>query len=161
MGGGARMVRGSDLRSTTTARGEKHQALMRMRSLRMYTSEQDTIEAAIKHQMILVQVRHANEDVGSAAWDDPTLFHEIFCGVLAQHGTCEQDLGFRAFIYMRADEWIDRSRVITSPVLPLIDAVRQHEQLVASRQHSWEKLKATWRPFLLQTQSARNRKLTP
>lgn len=156
----ASMFRESDVRSVRTLQGDRHQAHLRLRNLRMYTREQDTIEEALKHQIVLVQVRHAIEVVGDAAWNDPALFYEIFCGVLAQHGTCEQHLGFAVFIYMRADEWIDRTRVITSPVLPLLEAVRKHGRLLESRKLSWEHLKAEWLPMLQRTQLARANRLS-
>eukprot|EP00418_Pyrodinium_bahamense_P072314 CAMPEP_0179081144 /NCGR_PEP_ID=MMETSP0796-20121207/36516_1 /TAXON_ID=73915 /ORGANISM="Pyrodinium bahamense, Strain pbaha01" /LENGTH=370 /DNA_ID=CAMNT_0020778521 /DNA_START=234 /DNA_END=1346 /DNA_ORIENTATION=+ len=57
-------------------------------------------------------------------------------------------------------EWIDRSRVITTPVLKLADALAVHSRLLRARQTSWASLRAEWASLLCRTRLARKRGLS-
>merc|ERR1712226_438764 len=61
---------------------------------------------------------------------------------------------------MRADEWISRRATITSPVMPLQDAVAAHSRLLTARRTSWDKLRAEWVHLMQQTQHARLQRLS-
>lgn len=152
--------RGTDVRTVRNLHTTTYHAQLRIRHLRLYTRAHADIETAIKHQMFFVQVRHAIENAGDGVWDEPAQFCNTFQDVLNKAGISDVELGLGVFVYMRADEWMDRSMVVTSPVMPLADAVSAHSRLDKARRMSWESLKAEWVPLLRATQHARRGRLS-
>lgn len=153
-------ARNIDMRTRKYTFGTRYQAQLRIKHLRMYGSAQEDIETAIKHQMAFIQLSHAINDASGDVWNDPDTFCKLFRAVLNQHGTSDTQIGLSVFIFMRADEWIDRSRAITSPVMPLHDALVLQSKLLHARKTSWEALRAEWIPLMQRTQHARTQNLT-
>lgn len=158
--GQCKTARGTDVRVIHNIRGTTYKVQLRLQHLRMYTCAQTSIEAAARHRMIFARFRDVIESVGESVWDDPTRFCLLFQDTLKQHGTSEQEMGLGVFIYMRADQWIDRSRVITSPTLALADAVVVHSRLLRAQKMSWEALRAEWVPLLRRTQKSQAKMLS-
>jgi len=152
--------RGTDVRTIHHTHKTSYQAQLRIRHIRMYTRPQADLDTGISYQMALIWARHAIDAAGEDVWNDPCEFCNVFTNALRSAGTSEEDLGLAVFIFMRADEWIGRSATITSPVMPLKDAVTLHSRLLAARQTSWAQLRTEWVPLMRQTQHARRQKLT-
>lgn len=148
-------LKGTDVRTIQTVHGTRHVAQLRFEHLRLYTCGQPSAELAARHRMIFAHFRNAVETVGKAIWDDPTRFCLLFEDILKQHNTSKEDMGLGVLIYMRADQWIDRAQAITSPRLPLADAVVLHAKLVRACATSWEDLRREWAPLLCRTQQQR------
>lgn len=152
--------RGTDVRCIKGLHMTRYQAQLRINHLRMYTREVADIETAIKHQMIFVQFRHAIDAVGESVWTNPDQFCSIFRCILKNKGVSENQFGLRVFVCMRADEWIDRTKTINSPVMALADALRVRSQLLSARQTSWESLRVEWVALMLRTHHARTKLLS-
>lgn len=153
--------RGTGIRTLQHIYKTSYQVQLRIRHLRMETKAHADFETAISVQMVLVRVRHALEAAGEVVWSDPNEFHKVFTDVLENAGVTQEDLGLSVFIFMRAEEWIGRFATITSPVMPLKDAVAAHSRLVVARQLSWAHVRAEWVHLMLQTQQARTNHMTP
>lgn len=151
---------GLDVRAVHGVHGTRYIAQLRIRSLRFYTGGQATAEAAEPHRRLLAALRDGVAAAGTIAWKDPEVFRLIFDSTLRQHNICEQELGLGAFVYMRADQWIDRAQAITSPRMGLTQAVALHARLVQAQAKSWEQLRREWVPLLRQTQKARAKALS-
>jgi curved DNA-binding protein CbpA len=147
--------RGTDVRTIKHAQKTSYQAQLRIRHLRMYTRSQAKIETALSHQMVLIQVRQEMDAAGEQIWSDSRKFCSLFMSVLRDSSTSIEELGLSVFIYMRADEWIGRCAAITSPVMPLEEALAIHSRLVVARRTSWAQLRAEWVLLMRQTQHAR------
>jgi len=145
----------TDIRTINTSRGPQYQAQLHIRHLRIYTRCEVQIETAIQHQMVLIQVRHAIERAGDKIWEEPERFSELFKQVLLAYSTSEERIGLGVFVLMRADQWIDRSRSITSPLMTLTTVLLLHQRLVKARASSWEQLRAEWVHLLRCTQQGR------
>jgi len=148
------MAGAANVRTTRTARGVAHQAQLRIGHLRMYARAQAEPDVALKHLAALAQVRRDVVAAGEDIWEQPARFCSIFAEALREHGTSEDTLGLGVFVYMRADEWIDRSRTITTPVMKLPHALEMHSRLLRARRTSWASLRAEWAPLLRCTQLA-------
>lgn len=152
--------RGTDVRTLKYIHVTSYQAQLRIRHLRMYTSAQADIETAISLQMVLISIRRAIEVAGEEVWNDPPRFCHVVAAVLESAGISQEELGLSVLIFMRADEWIGRFGVITSPVMSLEDAVAAHSRLLVARQTSWAQLRAEWVHLMQQTQHARTQRMT-
>lgn len=152
--------RGTDVRTLVHTHTTSYQVQMRIRHLRMYTRSQGDLDMAISIQMVLIQARHAVCKAGDDVWHQPAKFCNIFDSALADAGRSREQLGLSVFICMKADEWISRCTTITSPVMPLQQAVAAHSRLLGARQTSWDRLKAEWVLLMQQTQQARIQKLS-
>merc|ERR1712216_580106 len=108
----------------------------------------------------LIEACHAIYSAGNDIWEHPQDFCTVFSEALHCAGTSSEQIGISVFIFMRADEWISRSATITSPVMPLQDAVVVHARLLAARKTSWAHLRAQWVQLMLQTQHARFQRLS-
>jgi len=153
-------AKGLDVRTICGAHGHRYVAQLRLGALRLYTREQPSAEVAAQHCAALAHLRNAVQAAGDIAWKDPDVFNLLLAGTLQQHNISEQDLGLGVFIYMRADQWIDRAQAITSPRLSLVDAVALCARLLRAQATSWESLRQEWAPLLRRTQRARARALT-
>jgi hypothetical protein len=145
--------RGTDVRTFKRVHAVSYQVQLRLRGLRVYTRVLPDFNTAISHQMGLVRARHAIDAAGENVWDDPQAFSDLFKAALSNGSTSEEEFGLSTFIFMRADEWIGRSTIV-SPVVPLEDAVTIHSRLMAARQTSWAKLRDEWVGLMCQTQRA-------
>lgn len=153
-------VKGGDVRAISSVHGTRYIAQLGLEHLRMYTCGQHSAEVAARHQLVFACFRNAVESAGEKIWHDPTTFCLLFENTTRQHNTSEQDMGLSVFIYMRADQWIDRAQAITSPTLSLVDAVALHARLLRARATSWESLRREWAPLLRLTQKMRARMLS-
>merc|ERR1712151_1371293 len=54
------------------------------------------------------------------------------------------EFGVSVYVEMRAPEWVANSHRITSPVVPLEQAVALRSRLLRARSTSWELLHAEW-----------------
>mmetsp|Transcript_121884 Transcript_121884/g.339842 ORF Transcript_121884/g.339842 Transcript_121884/m.339842 type:complete len:417 (-) Transcript_121884:130-1380(-) len=154
------MAGDANVRAIENVHGTAYQAQMRIGHLRVYTPAQPRLEAAMEHQEVLEHLRRAALSAGEEIWGQPARFCRLCSEVMEERGTSEERLGLGAFVYMRADEWIDRSRVITTPVLKLADALAVHSRLLRARQTSWASLRAEWASLLCRTRLARKRGLS-
>lgn len=148
-------LKGTDVRTIQTVYGTRHVAQLRLEHLRFYTCGQPSAEHAARHRMIFAHFRNAVEAIGEAIWDDPTRFCLLFEDIVREHNTSKEEMGLGVLVYMRADQWIDRAQAITSPRLPLADAVVLHARLVRACATSWEDLRREWAPLLCCTQRQR------
>jgi len=152
--------RGTDVRTLKYIHKTTYQAQLRVQHLRMYTRAQPDLGMGISHQMALVRARRAIDEAGEEVWSRPQEFFNVFVAALTSAGTSPEELGLSVFIFMRADEWIDRRTTITSPVMSLQSAVAAHARLLAARQTSWPQLRSEWVLLMRQTQHARLQRLS-
>lgn len=155
-----RSLKGTDVRTICTKHGTNYIAQLRLEHLRFYTFAQPSMEVANQQRMIFAHFRNAVESIGKAIWHDPARFCSLFENTLRQHMTSEQDMGLSVFIYMRADQWIDRTQAITSPTLSLFHAVQLHAKLLHALATSWESLRKEWVPLLRCTRRTRTMMLS-
>lgn len=154
----------TSLRTIRSTHGVAYQAQLRIKHLRIQTRIMRDLGKTCLYQKVLAQVGDAIASADNAIWDAPDKFCQTVQGVfqlwLARGylGSADE-LGLTVHVYMRADGLIDRRRAITSPCMPLRDAVSLHARLVLA-QRSWESLKAEWVPLLQQTCRARMRGLS-
>lgn len=154
------MAGDANVRTLKNASGCAYQAQLRIGSLRMYTKAEATQSTAMRHLAVLAQLRREVVAVGGGIWEQHGRFCQILAEVLRQHRTSEEALGLGVFVYMRADEWIDRSRAITTPVAGLPRALEMHSRLSRARRADWAALRAEWIPLLRCTRAARRRGLS-
>lgn len=157
---GSPWSRGTDVRTMRHIHKTSYHAQLRIQHLRMYTRSEADFDTAISHQMALIRARHAIEAAGEEIWNHPREFHNVFMSALESSGLSPIVLGLSVFIFMRADEWISRCATITSPVMPLEDAVAAHTRLLVARQSSWVTLRTEWVLLMRQTQHARHQQLS-
>lgn len=158
--GHRKAFKGTDVRTIRSSHGVRYVAQLRIRHLRLYTTGQPCGEVASRHHMFLARFRNAVDSAGEAIWHEPTRFCSLFEDILRQHGISERDMGLSTFIYMRADQWIDRTKAITSPILSLPEAVALHARLLRARATSWDSLRKEWAQLLCRTQKTRARRLS-
>lgn len=148
------------VRTIANARGATYQAQLRVGHLRMYARVRAQAVAAQKDQAVFAQARRAICVSDGEVWDDPERFCRIFSEVMRDQGTSWAEVGLRTFVHMRADEWIDRTVSITSPVVPLAEALAIRSRLLGARRTSWESLRAEWVLLLRRKQTSRKRGLS-
>eukprot|EP00747_Dinoflagellata_sp_TGD_P166997 gnl/TRDRNA2_/TRDRNA2_190659_c0_seq1.p1 gnl/TRDRNA2_/TRDRNA2_190659_c0~~gnl/TRDRNA2_/TRDRNA2_190659_c0_seq1.p1 ORF type:complete len:441 (-),score=59.36 gnl/TRDRNA2_/TRDRNA2_190659_c0_seq1:102-1424(-) len=123
------------------------QAHLAVKALRLYTRGQTDIEIAIKHQMILVGLRQAMNAATAAnatIWDDPAQLQGMCTTFFESHGTTASKLGLSVFVTLRAPGMIGNRFNISSPVLPLAEALAVHSRLLNARNQSWDMFRAAW-----------------
>jgi len=123
--------------------------------LRLYTREQYTLEGALEHQIILVALKQALA-VESDVWCDPSKVLHLCRAVLRTYETSEEDLGLRAWVHMRARQWLGPCFRIGSMVSDFENALLVRSRLLRAKATSWESLRAEW----LQLVGTRRRKAT-
>merc|ERR1712178_320842 len=113
------------LRPIRSTHGRSYYAQVDFDLLRIYTRGHRDIDKAIEHQLILCEIRDAfyKEGTGSV-FQEPVKMLKIVEGVLRRHLLSPRDIGLRACVQMRATQYLDRRHVVTSPVMPLTDAMR-------------------------------------
>lgn len=62
---------------------------------------------------------------------------------LAESGFTEDTIGLSVFVHLKATQWLGDCPII-SQVLPLVDALKVHTQLLCARKKSWTALRAEW-----------------
>lgn len=148
-----RAVVRSSLSGTTAVipiRGTKatrYQGQLQIGSLRFYTREHASIETAIDHQMILVQIRCALAQASKGNllfWDDHTIPLEICKSVIERSGVPEASLRIRCFVQMRAANWLTRATKVTSPVGTLASSLQIYSRMTRARSTSWLALRKEW-----------------
>lgn len=125
----------------------KYQANIHVKALRMYAREQSTVEMAIEHQIILVQMKQALTSRSIAEkrfWDDPRKALQVCKDVLHANGTSEAELGLRAWVHIRASRWLGPRCRIGSMATTLAIALDVHARLLRARAASWDVLRAEW-----------------
>lgn len=128
-------------------RRTKYQASIHVKALRFYTREHSTIEAAIDHQIVLVQIKqalHARSTDEQQFWDEPGRALQACNAVLQLNGTSEGELGLRAWVHIRAPRWLGSNCRIGSTATNLASALEMHARLLRARATSWEALRAEW-----------------
>merc|ERR1712176_1220080 len=63
---------------------------------------------------------------------------------LAKSGSSQNELGMRVYVEMRAPEWIANNYHITSPVVPLAEAISLRARLLHARSTSWDLFRTEW-----------------
>jgi len=124
-----------------------YKAHAHMKALRFYTRGHAEFEVALERQMVLVQFRQALSAVSKqdpCLWEDPAKVYDIFCRVLDENATSEEEMGLSAFVYLRAGHLLEQSCTIISPVMPLREVLQLHCQLLRARRTSWEELREAW-----------------
>lgn len=125
----------------------KYQANIHVKGLRLYTREQSSIEAAVDHQIVLVQLKNL---LNSKSIDKPHFWNDhrqvlSMCNaVLRSNGTSEAELGLRAWVHMRATRWLGHRYRMASSATTLANALEVHGKLLRARSTSWEALRAEW-----------------
>jgi len=117
--------------------------------LRIYTREFSTMEAAVRAQEIVTQLRDTlfNLEAHSpASWQDDA--PAACAGVLTQWGTSDEALGLRAWVQLRAHRYLGPRHKISSPVGALCDIFQVHRRLLLARATSWEALRTEWEHLL-------------
>lgn len=125
----------------------KYQASIHVKALRLYTREQCSVQAAIEHQIVLVQLKQALDarSIGEPEfWDDHRTVLQVCEAVLSSNETSEADLGLRAWVHIRAPRWLGPRCRISSMATPLAKALEVHALLLRARATSWESLRAEW-----------------
>lgn len=125
----------------------KYQATIHVKALRLYTREQSSAEAAIEHQIVLVQMKQALNVKSlehSRFWDNHEEVLRVCESVLQSNGTSENELGLRAWVHIRAPRWLGSRCRISSPATSLASAAQVHARLLRARATSWESFRAEW-----------------
>lgn len=125
----------------------RYQANIHIKALRLYTREQSTLESALEHQIVLVQIKQAltaRSSRDSQFWDKPKQVLQECEAVLHANGTTEALLGLRAWVHMRASNWISYKHRIGSMASSLATVVELHAQLLRARATSWECFRSEW-----------------
>lgn len=130
--------------------GKKSNAQLDIEHLRFYT-RWGKLEAAVEHQLLLEKVRHgiivaSKQD--QAFWNKPREVGKIFDDVLSQHETSIGEIGLSVYAELRAPELVGSSHRITSPVLPLAEAILMRARLMHARATSWELFRTEWMALL-------------
>merc|ERR1712139_336622 len=118
-----------------------------VKALRLYTREQATLEAAIEHQIVLVQIKQAltTRIAGKEQlWDGHNDAFQVCQAVLQENGTSEAELGLRAWVHIRAPRWLGSRCRIGSMATDLASALAVHSRLLHAKATSWEALRAEW-----------------
>eukprot|EP00746_Dinoflagellata_sp_MGD_P125553 gnl/MRDRNA2_/MRDRNA2_60322_c0_seq1.p1 gnl/MRDRNA2_/MRDRNA2_60322_c0~~gnl/MRDRNA2_/MRDRNA2_60322_c0_seq1.p1 ORF type:complete len:547 (+),score=123.24 gnl/MRDRNA2_/MRDRNA2_60322_c0_seq1:294-1934(+) len=126
----------------------RYKAHLHIKSFRIYTNSHATIDMAIDHQIILMQIRLA----WTAAWqanpsmweDDPEQFAILCQQVLKVHNTSQNEMGLKAFVSMEARHWLGKNCFVISPVMGLSEALAWHGKLLRARRVSWYAFRAAW-----------------
>jgi len=130
-------------------------AMLDIEHLRFYT-RWTTLEAAIEQQLILAKLQDritAASDSDESFWSKPANTRQIFDDLLAEHETSMDTFGISVYVEMRTPEWVGSRHHITSPVLPLEEAIALRSRLLHARSTSWESVREEWIPLL---QSGKN-----
>lgn len=125
----------------------KYQASIHVKALRLYTREQCSVQAAIEHQIVLVQLKQAldAQSIGEPEfWDDHRTVLQVCEAVLSSNETSEAELGLRAWVHIRAPRWLGPRCRISSMATPLAKALEVHARLLRARDTSWESLRVEW-----------------
>lgn len=126
--------------------GTRTTARLDIEHLRIYTRGAE-LETAIEHQIVLEYVRNRLSVAGEAdaeLWSKDMNICQIVEDALLKHKTSVNKLGLSVYVEMRAPEWLGNSPHITSPVVPLAEAIALRKQLLNARAQSWELLRAVW-----------------
>jgi hypothetical protein len=126
--------------------------------LRFYT-RWTSMEVAVEQQLILARVRdRLGEASGNDAtfWDTPRNIYQVFESVLAEHQMSMKEFDVSVYVEIRAPQWVANCHRITSPVLPLEDAVALRTRLLSARSTSWEHLRIEWIALLQGGRHARS-----
>lgn len=125
----------------------KYQANIHIKALRLYTREQSNLDAAIEHQIVLVQIKqalNARSIDDPEFWDDHRKALQVCEAVLQSNRTSEVELGLRAWVHLRAPRWLGSQCRIGSSVTTLASALQVHGRLLHAKATSWECLRAEW-----------------
>lgn len=137
-----------------------YQAHFTIKAVRVYSIKQKDMQVAAKHQCILMALRAALVAAAVADpgfWDDASKPDMVCQAVLNDHIFPVRSIGLRAFVHMRAPEWLGQTCYIISPVMALTEALKTQARLLAARRCSWAALRAEW-VHLLQWRKSPNTK---
>jgi len=136
---------GVGLRSIPTVqKGTLYKAQLHLKSLRFYTRGVHQASLADTYQKIFAQLRQEIHAAGEGVWADTGLFCRICRRVFADNSISAQEIGLSVFVFMRVDKFLGRNFRITSPVMPLADALVLQSRLLHARQTSWDSLRTEW-----------------
>mmetsp|Transcript_73012 Transcript_73012/g.136363 ORF Transcript_73012/g.136363 Transcript_73012/m.136363 type:complete len:410 (-) Transcript_73012:30-1259(-) len=130
------------LREIRGPKGLRYTAQLDVEYLRIYTRQLELAQA-VDAQLALEDINdqlRASEGI----WNEPSLILELFQRNLKQAGLSAEEIGLSVFVQMRAAEWLGNSYTITSPVMPLLDAVSLRLRLHEARKNSWAMLRKEW-----------------
>lgn len=126
----------------------RYKAHLHIKSFRIYTKSHSTIDMAIDHQIILMQIRLAWTSAwqsNSHLWEDCPEQYACLCEqVLKANGTSQSELGLKAFVSMEARLWLGKNCFVISPVMDLSEALEWQAKLLRARQVSWPVFRAAW-----------------
>lgn len=116
-------------------------------ALSLYTSAQTELETAIDHRIMLARLCQAMAAVRSVHpkfWEDHVVSSRTCEAIFKEYQTSADDLGLRVWVRMTATEWLPKSCVISSSVMPLPCALELHGKLRRAKLASWNAFRAGW-----------------
>lgn len=137
--------------------GHLYRASLSAANLELYCRLQPKIEVSIEHHIILTQIRSAILSTFRRRILH-TAKHALICDevilrvceqILGKSNTSEEELQLRAKVRVRASQWLGSIR-LSSPVLPLQQALRLRARLLRARQTSWQAFREECIPLLQQ-----------
>jgi hypothetical protein len=135
------------------ARKTMYQAQMHVKALRLYCRPQETLDAAIQHNMYFSELRQAiaaEEKADPNFWLDANKVYQTCEDAFKEMATSETNLDLRAYVHIRAQSWLGQSVQITSPATTLRAALDAHARLLVARATSWELFRTEWIQLMLE-----------
>lgn len=119
--------------------GNMYRASVAIANLEVHARLQPSLDTAVEHHIILTRIRDVvmafrTRNNNAAAFNK--LFLAACSNVLGKSGNTKDSVQLRAKVRVRAAHWMGRVR-ISSPVLPIPDALRWHRRLLAAKRTSW------------------------
>eukprot|EP00927_Polykrikos_kofoidii_P086397 TRINITY_DN9665_c0_g3_i1.p1 TRINITY_DN9665_c0_g3~~TRINITY_DN9665_c0_g3_i1.p1 ORF type:complete len:547 (+),score=91.51 TRINITY_DN9665_c0_g3_i1:39-1643(+) len=118
-----------------------------------YTKCQQTVELAVEHYILLVQVRNAavqeasSRGVDLCEMTDSSLIREAFDRVLAQTSISSVELGLHVAVWINFGRR-SRSLKIMTPMFSLEDALSWRNRLMVAKATGWDALSSVWMDVL-------------
>jgi len=137
----------SGIRIIKNGKSCKYQAHFTSKAIRVYALKQNDMQAAAKQQLIFVAMREALTAAAATDagfWNDAAKPYIVCQAVLSDHLVSEKTIGLRAFVHMRAPEWLGQACYIISPVMALAEALKTQARLLDARRSSWAAVRAEW-----------------
>lgn len=144
---GSSTARVAGLRTVKTALRTKYKVQVYANALRLYTSEQTSVETATEHHITLVRLKNAiiaECDASPTFWQNPQRLIRICASIVDESGIPEEKLGVRVFAVIKAGSHLAHDCRITTPVEPLAGALETYCRIRRARATSWDAFRAEW-----------------
>lgn len=139
------------VRAIAGAQTMKYRAYMDVKALRFYTRLQPHASVAVEQHALLARMRAALQaaaDVDAQAWHRVKDLYVMCSEILRSGGGSEEILGLGVYVSLRVNEWLGRKHHITSPRLPLMEALQVHSRILRARLVSWKAVRLEWAHFM-------------